>query len=158
MGLVVGIGWTIAGVIYSIHMVDPVSKDDYSCTEEFTTLMLSTGQKDKKGQEIYEGDIVKYMPFEDHPSKYVLAEVVREKGQFIVRQRTQARDYFVSRRALRETGVEVKFTDELNWYDIEVQKEGQWTIPWGDLEVVANAYQHPNYIENERIRGPKRSV
>lgn len=97
---------------------------------EKTDLMQFTGMLDKKGKEIYEGDIVKkefYINYEDHyKSDEYIGHIVFENGTFLIKDEIK--------KVNRILGPLEDFTEDFK-----------------HLEVIGNVYKNPYMLEEPKV-------
>ena len=106
---------------HSVHWWCP--KEKFALERDSTEIMQFTGLKDKKGKEIYEGDVILSKYFDDRINEYVerKAEVIFEDGCFQVKK---------------------EYWKPLLISIIAVEKT--WTI-----EVIGNIYENPELLGSE---------
>lgn len=113
-----------------------------------TKAMLSTGQKDKQGKEIYEGDVVEFSNYSDMSEKDLkecevesftssIGKIVWEEDGFEVDKIKLGKVIYKSTKWGRN-----KFTEDFYGY------EGREFI-WKDLIVIGNLYENPGLLKEK---------
>lgn len=137
-----------------MQLLDAQSGRDFLCTEVGAVLLRGSEFRDRHKKEIYEGDIVRYTPF-GHPGNYIVGVVIYSKGAFSVVQKTKARDYFLSSRDLKRHKSEIKFEDEINWYELGFERANGELVPWSELEVLGSIFTDQALLQGEIEKAEK---
>ena len=137
----------------AMHQINPChfnSFFDY-CIERSDEyiVMQCTGLKDKNGELIYEGDIVKYhykpigVP---HYTKYynieqIFLSVIRGIGA-----KTIARGVYTTK-DMPDDLIGNKFAD-INEYEVEKKQNIIWSVAGGDYKIIGNIHENPELLTN----------
>jgi len=125
-------------------------------------LMNYIGQQDKNGQELWEGDVVKFDP-RGH-GNFVLGVIKYDirLTRFIIDQLTHSTDFMQTQDELdneRKCAEKILpsatdsdfyiFDNPTNWYDVKFYDEMGDLYCYSELEKIGNIYENSNLIINE---------
>ncbi len=152
----------IASVKY-IDSADP-SFVRYHTVGDCDILCHSIGQFDKNGKEIWTGDIVKYDPSGHGNYILGLVDYDSETTSFVIKQLTDARDYFYTQEELDEQFIEYgeqypenkiprnqyQFESPTNWYSVMFYDHTGKIFNYSDLEVIGDIYTNSAFVSQNQ--------